>query len=132
MPLHTEGQAKLVTVHEVFRELESTIWSELDHDETANSFRRNLQRAHLGKLIDLVTKPAGAPYSTPESGNEPAGQLAPPEDARSSARANLVVLQTKLGSALATDTLDDATRAHYDESRARILAALEASLKKDL
>jgi hypothetical protein len=56
----------------------------------------------------------------------------PPEDARSFARANLVTLGDHIESALKESGLDAETRAHLDESHARILAALEAGVERGM
>jgi hypothetical protein len=74
--------------------------------------RRDLQRAHLERMIDLVTD---APSGTPA-------------DARAVARMTLEHLVGEVEAALAAPTLDAYTRAHLNESRARADRALAAGL----
>jgi hypothetical protein len=131
-PLHRDVDRDLVTMHEMFEVLTATIWSEVKEGASIDSFRRNLQRAHLDRLLALVVKPRGAPYHSAASGREPAGHVMPPEDARSFARANLVALGESIESALRKSGLDAATRAHLDESHARIQAALEARVERGM
>jgi hypothetical protein len=131
-PLHVGEGVDVLTMHEMFQELYDTIWSELKPGQSIGSMRRNLQRSHLDRLASLVVRPQGAPYYTPASGREPAGHLPPPEDARSFARANLVQLSEEIESALDDGTLDAPSRAHLDECHARVEAALEAHVQRDL
>ncbi|MCI0403086.1 MAG: zinc-dependent metalloprotease [Acidobacteria bacterium] len=103
------------TMADMFTGIRGAVWSELDAGGNINSFRRNLQRAHLNQLIQLaVATPAGTP-----------------EDAVTLARADLVELQGKIDRALASGaSLDYTNRAHLEESRARIRQALEAQLQR--
>jgi hypothetical protein len=55
-----------------------------------------------------------------------------PEDARSLARNDLKVLQGAIPGALAAPMLDLFTRSHLEESKARIDAALDASLQRKM
>ena len=78
--------------------------------------RRDLQRAHLDDLTALVVRPA------PRT----------PADARSVARMQLRELERKVARvAAAGPALDAYTRAHLEESRARIQKALTASLEAE-
>ncbi len=112
---------------ELFTTLTGAIWSELGLDASgrvtgrarpATSFRRNLQRVHLDRLIDLLLDRVGGFLSS-----------STPEDARSLARHELGRLSHRMGQALRTGGLDTMTRAHLEESKARIDRALEASLE---
>jgi hypothetical protein len=73
-----------------------------------------MQRLHLNAMIALVVEPAAGT----------------PEDARSLARATLVVLDHGLAHALEDDRadLDTYTRAHLADSRERIARALDAQM----
>ncbi len=104
------------TLADMFVGVRGAIWSELDSGTAINGFRRNLQRAHLNQLIQLVV---AAPAGTPE-------------DAVTLARADLVELQGKIDRALGAGNLDYTNRAHLEESRARIRQALEAQLNRTL
>ena len=97
------------------------VWSELDSKSNVNSCRRNLQRKHLTTLVNLVVQ------------SDPAQ----PEDARTLARADLIQIRRAIDAALGrverpAVPLDAVTRAHLDESRARITAALEAGMQRQL
>ncbi|HMB71169.1 MAG TPA: hypothetical protein VKU85_17800, partial [bacterium] len=92
----------------------------------------NLQRAHLDELITLAVRPEGAPVYTPRSGRDPSGKISPPEDARSFARADLVAIRKSIKSASGAAGLDAATRAHLDETAARIDAALSAGIERKM
>ncbi len=101
------------TLAEMFKGMREAIWSELSAGKNINSFRRGLQRVHIDKLVELLLKPQ---YDTPE-------------DARTLARADLVTIQK--GIDRTSKGSDDATLAHLDETRARIDAALKASLQRN-
>lgn len=106
---------------ELFETLTAAVWSELGTGGAArsvHSFRRNLQRAHLEQLTDLLLDTArGFPTAST------------PEDARSLARRELRTLSSRIERALGADGTDAMTRAHLEESKARIDRALEASLQ---
>ncbi len=105
-------QQEKFTMSEMFRGIRESIWSELTSGNNINGFRRGLQRAHLAKLIELLLKP----------------QSGTPEDARTLARSDLLAIQKGAASSMKSK-LDDMTRAHLDETRARIDAALKESLQ---
>ncbi len=101
------------TMMEMFEGVQSAAWSEVYGAGPAriDSFRRGLQREHLARLTRLVVdRPEGAP-----------------EDATTMARYNLVDLKKKIDAAVG-QAADAATRAHLEESRARIEAALNAHM----
>ena len=106
-----------VSLSEVFTGIRDAIWSELKGGENINSFRRNLQRRHLDILTRLVL------YSG--SG---------PEDARTLARADLNDIQSGINAALKSPAgkLDRITKAHLEETRDRITAALGAEMNRSL
>lgn len=132
LALHYDKGQQPFTMAEMFQQMHEAIWSEVAASQNINSFRRNLQRAHLAKLIGLVVKPTGAPYFTPYSGTNPAGMIMPPEDASTLARADLVALQKSITTALNSTALDAPTRAHLEETQARIAAALNAGLQRQM
>lgn len=131
LPLYSE-RSDVLTLEEMMSSLAAAIWAEVHDGRSVSSFRRNLQREHLGHLLSLTVEPKGAPYYSPTSGSKPAGQMAPPADARALARAELVEIGDAIDEALTSDALDVTTRAHLAESRARIDAALEASVSLEL
>lgn len=108
------GADQTVTIPEVMEKLSNAIWSEawVAPGGNINSNRRDLQRAHLDHMINLVTD---APSGTPA-------------DARSVARYTLTDLHDRLERRLSPPTynFDTYTRAHLSESKGRIKSALEA------
>lgn len=112
------------TMAEMFSSVRKAIWQEVEARKDVGSFRRNLQRKHLQILIPLAVQ------------IDPAS----PEDARTLARADLLAIRRGIDAALgpsgrpspAAARLDEVTRAHLDETRARITAALDAGLLRQL
>jgi len=109
------------TAAEMFASVRKAVWSEIDSRSNVNSFRRNLQRKHLTTLIGLAVQ------------SDPAV----PEDARTLARADLIAIRRSIDALLGragrpAAALDAVTRAHLDETRARITAALEAGMQRQL
>ncbi|MBW4696565.1 MAG: zinc-dependent metalloprotease [Aphanocapsa lilacina HA4352-LM1] len=125
LPLHyPKGQPRF-TLADMFSGVRSVIWEEVTRHQSISSFRRNLQRAHLAQLLALVgPNPQAALWSALGIATA-SGASAPPEDAASLARADLRALHTQIRGALATGKLDALTRAHLDESLARITALIE-------
>lgn len=132
LPLYHPADTSLLGIGDIFGEVRGSIWSELDTGQSINSFRRNLQRAHLDRLVSLVADPQGSPFYSPSSGSKPAGRIMPPADAVSFARADLVALQESIGGAMGSGSMDAASSAHLAEVQARIMAVLEASVQRDL
>jgi hypothetical protein len=132
LELHYSKGQQHFTMSELFQQMREVIWIEVAGSQNVNSFRRNLQRAHLAKLISLVVRPTGAPFFTPYSGINPAGMIMPPEDASTLARADLIALQKNITSALSNTGLDTVTRAHLEESQARINATLTAAVQRQM
>ena len=104
----------IFTMSEMFAGMRKAVWSELQTRDDVNSFRRNLQRMHLEKLVDLAV------------GDVPGA----PEDARTLARADLTEIRRGCDATLASGRVDTITRAHLDETRARANAALAAGLDR--
>lgn len=109
--LYGQGQ-DVYKMPEIFQDVRRAIWSEAINNRNANAFRRNLQRAHLQRLADIVTDRT----------------MGFPEDAVTLARVDLRALRGALQTAVGGGNLDTITRGHYEESLAVINAALEASL----
>jgi hypothetical protein len=106
------GTGEVVTIPELMEALSTAVWSELEQRTEVPGIRRDLQRAHLDRMIELVT-------------DAPSGM---PADARAVARMTLERLVGDLESALQASALDAYTRAHLNESRARAERALAAGL----
>jgi hypothetical protein len=106
------GTAEVLTIPELMESLADAIWSELRAGTSVPAMRRDLQRAHLERMIELVTD---APSGTPA-------------DARALARVTLEDLGNDMTAALGSRDLDAYTRAHLNESRVRAERALSAGL----
>jgi hypothetical protein len=119
---------------DLFKGLDSAIWSELDAGSAQiSSLRRNLQREQLKHLIRLVLRPAPPPPAASPSVLPVPPTPRPPEDATTLARASLVSIRAKIHQALvAGKVTDSTTTAHLEETQARIDATLQAQLQKPL
>lgn len=112
MELYFEDGEEPFTLAEMFVGMRKAIWSELEERSEINSFRRNLQRLHLDRLVTLTVAP-------------PPGS---PPDATTLARADLVAIKNAINGALYSEELDYMTRAHLEETSSRVAAALEAGM----
>ena len=134
--LRFAANEKTFKMADLFTGLNSAIWSELDGGASEiTSLRRNLQREQLKQLIHIALRqpaPAGGGAGGPGFGAAAAAPPPlPPEDATTLARASLVRIQGKVRAALAGKAVTDATtRAHLQETDARISAALAANLDR--
>jgi hypothetical protein len=106
------GTSEVLTIPELMESLSDAIWSELRTGASVPAMRRDLQRVHLERMIELVTD---APNGTPA-------------DARALARMTLEDLGNAMAAALGSRELDAYTRAHLNESRVRVERALAAGL----
>jgi hypothetical protein len=116
-----EGRDQAFTMAEMFATVRRAVWSEVGGRTSVNSFRRNLQRKHMQTLVGLAV------------GSDPAS----PEDARTLARADLIEIRRGIDAVTGragrpAAPVDAITRAHLDETRARITAALEAGMQRQL
>lgn len=111
------GETNTLTIPDLMSQVTEAVWSEVWNSPGSNieSNRRDLQRAYLNEVIELVT-------------DAPDGM---PADARSVARVQLRELSNKLERRMAPPAYDfnEYTRAHLEESKARIDAALQAGLQ---
>jgi hypothetical protein len=118
----TPADQDSVTLPEVLNTVRAAAWSELDNVDAAKKFsdrqplisslRRNLQREHIDRLIDLANNRLGsAPAAKPIS---------------DLAATQLTELRDKLNAAAGNGNLDNYTRAHLRENAARITKVLEA------
>jgi len=118
---------------DLFTGLEDAIWSELDSNAPVYSVRRNLQREHLRHLVRLTLRQAGGeglPGWLAALGAS--GGPMPPEDASTLARASLQRLRGKIRRVIASGAVGGTTRAHLDETLARIEATLDAQIRRDI
>ena len=103
-------------MREMFEGLRQSIWSELSKSQKINSFRRALQREHLDRLIGLVVAP-------------PKGI---PQDATTLARSDLISIKDNIDPVLSGPEVDAFSRAHLEETRAKIEAALQAGIHRGI
>lgn len=109
------GAENTVTIPELMGTLTNSIWSEIWTAPGTNisSNRRDLQRAYLDEMIEIVT-------------DAPSGM---PADARSVARAQLTDVNNRITRRLTPPYSFDAyTEAHLREVKARVEKALDAGL----
>ena len=105
------GQSEVVTIPELMGTVSGAIWSELTSASNISSNRRDLQRAHLegmGQILESTSTRM-------------------PADAKSVARVQLRRLGDRIDTALAQGNFDAYTEAHLVESRERITKVLDAS-----
>jgi hypothetical protein len=126
----TNGDSPL-TLAEVFRAATDAVWADLltqDAPAEGAVIRRNLQREHLKKLTTLVVGNKSRSddyfYFVFAFGNRTA-----PPDAKALARMHLRELGKKIDVALKENKLDDARKAHLEESQEQIAKVLAASVQ---
>lgn len=107
------GPDRVVGIPELTERLTDAVWAELDEGGSVSPVRRDLQRAWLEAMTTLVVD---APPRTPS-------------DARAVARLRMREVGDRIGKRLAAETPDPYTRAHLEESVARIRKALDAGLE---
>ncbi|GAB4381009.1 MAG: zinc-dependent metalloprotease [Calditrichia bacterium] len=107
---------KPFTLVELFQSVRQAIWEEVAARKNINSFRRELQRMHLYILNRMVV-------------NVPKNL---PHDAVSLARADLLTLKKQIEEGLNSAAFDAYTRAHLEETKAKINAALTAQIQGSL
>jgi hypothetical protein len=90
---------------ELMADVRQAVWRELASGGTVDPYRRNLQRAHVARLAQLMEGDGG--------------------DAPALARAELARLLPQLGTAARRSGLDATTRAHFEDQAARITVLLE-------
>ncbi|NLR61084.1 zinc-dependent metalloprotease [Chitinophaga polysaccharea] len=102
---------------DMLNDLKKNIFSEIYTHQSVDVYRRNLQRAYVDNLTELVAPAA-------PSGNIMFGSVANPSksDAASIGRAQLVALRTELRAATGGDGM---TRSHVQDLIARINKALD-------
>jgi hypothetical protein len=106
--------APAYTVNDLLTDLAAGIFSELaDRRPVTDEYRRELQRTFVEQMERLMSPPATGPNATRR-----------PADARALARATLVSLEGRLGTAQ-TNTQDAVTAAHFADLRAMIEEILD-------
>lgn len=102
------GTAAVYPVTEFLGDVRNAVWGELQAARNIDPYRRNLQRAHVERLVALVE---------PENGSA--------DEASALARAELAALLPAVRTAAARSGIDAVTRAHLQDQAARIGKLLE-------
>ncbi len=111
-----EGE-EVFTLVELFDTVRDSIWKELVAGDPIDSYRRNLQRAHLEMITGIFLDPANGT----------------PEDAVMLARRDLLILQDTVQTLLNSDVadgFDTMTAVHLDECLNRINLVLDAPMSR--
>ena len=107
-------QRSAFKLSELYDTLQNAIWKELKTGQEVTALRRNLQREHLHRLVNMLIRPSGSL----------------PADARSLARENVIALRASIRGALGSKGYGKETRAHLAESLATLDDALRAQLER--
>jgi hypothetical protein len=105
--------ADAMKLSEVYGTLQSAIWSELRAGGDISTMRRNLQREHIRRIANALTKP----------------NATTPADARSLMRRDAVQLQGQIRGAMGKMNSVEA-KAHLEESLNTLNEALKATLQR--
>ena len=98
---------------ELYSTLSNTIWSELKNGGDIGPLRRNLQREHTKRLVNVLVRPA----------------LTTPADARSLQRMNAIALRQQISVAMAKPMSAEA-KAHLSDSLDSLGEALKAPMQR--
>jgi hypothetical protein len=104
------------TMADLFQDIRKAIWQELETGKNINSYKRELQRMHLYVLTKIVLSSVSML----------------PHDAVTLARADMNNIKNQIDARLKAGNLDTYTKAHLEETRAKIEAALEAQIQRSL
>ena len=99
---------------ELFTTLQDSIWSELATSASIPGPRRDLQREHLRRIVNALTRPSPAT----------------PADARALLRQQARDLSAKIKGSLASGNRDMETRAHLSEAANTLDEALKAPMTR--
>jgi hypothetical protein len=106
---------KALTLVSLYNSVSSNVWSEVNERKNVPTLRRQLQRAYVDTMVDMVTKPSAGI----------------PEDARMLAWDQLRQIKARLQTAQAKPapgtTYDPYTRIHLQETLDKVTRALNAS-----
>jgi Met-zincin len=105
--------AGAMKLSEVYNTLQNAIWAELRTGGDINTMRRNLQREHIKRLTNSLTRPAAST----------------PADARSLMRREAVQLQGQIRAAMGKAMSVEA-KAHLEESLNTLSEALKAPMQR--
>ncbi len=111
-----EAETKLgnstYTIAEMMADLRGGLWSEIRSGQKIDTYRRNLQRAYIDRLAEVMTM-------TQTIGREPESVNLAQSDIRPMVRAELKTLQSQIRSAVAR-TSDRMSRVHLEDAIERI------------
>ncbi|MEE8575776.1 MAG: zinc-dependent metalloprotease, partial [candidate division Zixibacteria bacterium] len=105
-----DGDA-IYSMHNMFTDLRRSIWSEMINPSNTNSYRRQLQLAHLNRIMGIYLS----------------GAAVYPTDARTLAANDLDILEGVAKSAVNSSSVDEMTKAHFKEVKRQIASAKDAS-----
>ena len=119
------GSGQAYTAGEMMADLRNAVWDELDDRSVRiDIFRRNLQRAYLETLGELLS-PERQPAPQFGGGDDDEEEEPPyPSDVRPAVRGSLMALDTALQNALAR-AADEMTRLHIRDARMEIERLLD-------
>ena len=118
------GQSYSLT--EMVRDLRNGIWSELPRGRRIDTYRRNLQKAHLDRLAYLMTAKSQNKLSTFGGYRKSTAVNTSQSDIRSIARAELNIIKRNVRNAIGRST-DTMTRYHLQDVIERIDMILDPS-----
>lgn len=98
------------SMFDMFTDVRRAIWGEITGPTAVNSYRRQLQMAHLGHIMNIYLSPT----------------VMYPMDARTLAANDLDILERAASSAVQSSRLDEMTRAHFKEVLRQITSTKEA------
>jgi len=113
------GDKNTYSLEDMMDDVSRGIWSELASHKTIDGYRRNLQKAYVEALINIINP------SAPSSGGFGGPQMNPKNtDVASMARAQLTALKTKVDAAI-PGTSDKSSKYHLQDVSFRIKKALD-------
>ena len=112
--LKVKNASQALTLNELFSALRESIWSELKTGGSIPGPRRDLQREHLRRIANVLTRPSAAT----------------PADAIALFRAEAKQLSSQLKTAAANGNRDSVTRAHLLDSAGALDEALKAPIMR--
>ena len=107
-------RTKLLKLSDLYDTLQNAIWAELKTGREISPMRRNLQREHLKRVVNMLVRTSATM----------------PADARSLAREDAIEIQGNIRAALARGGHSKETRAHLRESLDTLSEALKAPMQR--
>ncbi|NKI25995.1 zinc-dependent metalloprotease [Arenibacter sp. 6A1] len=120
----TANPSEAYKILEMMKDLRQGIWSETKSGRTIDTYRRNLQKAHIDRLEFLMTAPSEGKKSTSGGYQKSTVINTSQSDIRSIARAELNTLKREAKNAVAK-TRDSMSKYHLQDVVERIEAILD-------